>query len=40
MDDQLEYLEEGFKIVALMVRTNAARLKDDMKKEGTKVNIL
>ena len=36
-DDQLEYLEEGFKIVALMIRTNAAKLKDDMKKEGTKV---
>jgi hypothetical protein len=37
-DDQLEYLEEGFKIVALMIRTNAARLKDDMKKEGTKAS--
>ncbi len=38
VDDQLEYLEEGFKIVALMIRTNAAKLKDDMKTEGTKVS--
>lgn len=37
-DNQLEYLEECFQMVALMVRGNAARLKDDMKKEGTKVS--
>jgi hypothetical protein len=37
-DDQLEYLEDGFQVVAVMVRANAARLKDDMKKEGTRMN--
>lgn len=37
-DDQLEYLEDGFHVVAVMVRANAARLKDDMKKEGTRMN--
>ena len=37
-DNQLEYLEECFQLVALMVRGNAARLKDDLKKEGTRVN--
>lgn len=36
--DQLEYLEEGFSLIALLVRSNAARIKDDMKKEGTKMN--
>mmetsp|Transcript_10019 Transcript_10019/g.15147 ORF Transcript_10019/g.15147 Transcript_10019/m.15147 type:complete len:1253 (+) Transcript_10019:82-3840(+) len=36
--DQLEYLEDGFQVVAVMVRANAARLKDDMKKEGTRMN--
>lgn len=37
-DNQLEYLEEGFQLIALLVRGNAARIKDDMKKEGTKMN--
>ena len=37
-DNQLEYLEEGFQVVAVMIRANAARLKDDMKKEGTRMN--
>lgn len=36
--NQLEYLEEGFQIIALMVRGNAARLKDDLKKEGTRLS--
>lgn len=35
---QLEYLEDGFQLVALMVRGNAARLKEDMKKEGSRMN--
>ena len=38
VDNQLEYLEECFQIVQLMVRGNAARMKDDMKKEGTRMN--
>ena len=29
--NQLEYLEESFQLIALMVRGNAARIKDDMK---------
>jgi hypothetical protein len=37
-ENQLEYLEECFQMVALMVRGNAARMKDDMKKEGTRMN--
>ena len=37
-NNQLEYLEEGFQVVAVMIRANAARLKDDMKKEGTRIN--
>jgi hypothetical protein len=37
-NNQLEYLEEGFQVVAVMIRANAARLKDDMKKEGTRMN--
>jgi hypothetical protein len=28
---QLEYLEDSFQLIALMVRGNAARMKDDMK---------
>ena len=36
--NQLEYMEECFQVVALMIRGNAARLKDDMRKEGTKMN--
>eukprot|EP01035_Chromulina_nebulosa_P017063 gene17063-22575_t len=38
IDNQLEYLEDGFQLIALLVRGNAARIKDDMKKEGTKIN--
>lgn len=34
IDNQLEYLEECFQVVALMVRGNAARLKDELKQEG------
>lgn len=34
--NELEYLEECFQLVALMVRGNAARLKDDLKQEGTR----
>ena len=30
-ESQLEYLEESFQLIALMVRGNAARIKDDMK---------
>ena len=30
-ESQLEYLEETFQLIALMVRGNAARIKDDMK---------
>jgi hypothetical protein len=37
-DNQLEYLEDGFQVIAVLVRVNAARLKDDMKKEGTRMN--
>jgi hypothetical protein len=37
-DNQLEYLEDCFQLVALMIRGNSARMKDDMKKEGTRVN--
>ena len=35
---QLEYLDDCFQALALMIRANAARLKDDMKKEGTRVS--
>jgi hypothetical protein len=38
-NNQLEYLEECFQMVALMVRGNAARIKDDMKKERALNNI-
>eukprot|EP01038_Epipyxis_sp_PR26KG_P008133 gene8133-11011_t len=34
-NNQLEYLEDSFQIIALMIKSNVARLKDDMKKEGT-----
>jgi hypothetical protein len=37
-DNQLEYLEDCFQLVALMIRGNSARMKDDMKKEGTRVS--
>jgi hypothetical protein len=37
-DNQLEYLEDGFQVIAVLVRVNAARLKDDMRKEGTRMN--
>lgn len=37
-DNQLEYLEDGFQMIAVLVRVNAARLKDDMRKEGTRMN--
>jgi hypothetical protein len=30
-DSQLEYLEDGFSLIGLFVRSNAARIKDDMK---------
>lgn len=30
-DTQLEYLEDGFSLIGLLVRSNAARIKDDMK---------
>lgn len=33
--DQLDYLEDGFQLVSLMIKTNSAKLKDDLKKEGT-----
>ncbi len=33
--NQLEYLEDSFQLIALMIKGNVARLKDDMKKEGT-----
>ena len=36
-DSQLEYLEESFTILGLKIRGNAARIKDDMKKEGTRM---
>lgn len=36
--DQLEYLEECFQSLGLMIRSSAARMKDDMKKEGTRMN--
>ena len=36
--NQLEYLEECFQVVALMIRVYAAKMKDDMKKEGTRVH--
>lgn len=35
---QLEYLDDCFQALALMIRANAARLKDDMKKEGTRLS--
>lgn len=34
-DNQLEYLEDNFQLLSLMIKANAARLQDDMKKEGT-----
>jgi hypothetical protein len=34
LDDQLEFLEDCFQVVGLMIRASAARMKDDMKKEG------
>ena len=37
-DNQLAYLEECFQVVALMIRGYAARMKDDMKKEGTRLH--
>lgn len=37
-DSQLEYLEEYFQVVGLMIKSHSARMKDDMKKEGTRVN--
>lgn len=37
-ENQLEYLEDGFQMIAVLVRVNAARLKDDMRKEGTRMN--
>jgi hypothetical protein len=37
-DNQLEYLEDGFQVIAVLVRVNAARLKDDMRKEGARMN--
>ena len=37
-DNQLEYLEECFQVVGLMIKSHSARMKDDMKKEGTRVN--
>ena len=33
--NQLEYLEDSFQLIALMIKGNVARLKDDLKKEGT-----
>jgi SpoVK/Ycf46/Vps4 family AAA+-type ATPase len=33
--DQLDYLEDGFQLISLMIKTNSAKLKDDLKKEGT-----
>lgn len=32
---QLEYLEDNFQLIALHIKGNVARMKDDMKKEGT-----
>jgi hypothetical protein len=34
--NQLEYLEDQFQIVALKIRASAARMKEDMKRAGTK----
>jgi hypothetical protein len=33
-DGQLEFLEDCFQTIALMIKGNVARMKDDMKKEG------
>jgi len=33
-DSQLEFLEDCFQMIALMIKGNVARMKDDMKKEG------
>lgn len=33
-EGQLEFLEDSFQIIALMIKGNVARMKDDMKKEG------
>lgn len=34
-NNQLEYLEDSFQLIALMIKGNVARMKDDLKKEGT-----
>jgi hypothetical protein len=34
-EGQLEYLDDCFQMIVLMIKGNAARMKDDMKKEGT-----
>lgn len=36
--NQLEYLEDNFQLIGLYIRRNAVKLKDDMKKEGTRLN--
>jgi hypothetical protein len=33
--NQLDYLEDGFQLISLLIKTNSAKLKDDLKKEGT-----
>lgn len=37
--NQLDYLEDGFQLLSLMIKTNTAKLKDDLKKEGTSNSI-
>lgn len=34
-EGQLEFLDDCFQMIALMIKGNVARMKDDMKKEGT-----
>lgn len=38
-DQQLDYLEDCFQWIALMIKGNVAKMKDDMKKEGTSRNV-
>lgn len=35
---QLEYLEDNFQMIGSLIKCQAARMKDDMKKEGTRMN--
>lgn len=34
-NSQLEYLEDGFQLISLMIKGNTAKMKDELKKEGT-----